>query len=283
MSRPHFDPVTLGSPQFRSATAGAFLVTEARFPGRLNLPRHLHERTVLGVTLGGEFDSVMMGCTYTCRPGTVHTEPAGERHANHFQPGGTRILILQPDPACHELLAPAASLLDRINHFMSGAVTALGRRLAAELRHEDLWTPLAIEGLALELLAESARIRDRPGGGGRPPAWLIRAYERAHDSAPRTLCMADLAMEAGVHPVHLARMFRRYYGVSAGAVARRARLDWARDHLVRSDRSISAIAAEGGFADQSHFTRLFRDAYGCTPAAFRRAQARSRPAPLPPC
>lgn len=276
MSGAQFDPVTLGAPRFVTMDAGGFLVTDAYFPSRLTLAPHVHERAVLGVTLHGEFDSVMMGRTLVCRPGIVHTEPAGERHANHFQPGGSRILIVQPDPECEELLRPAHPLLEQIHAFSCGAAVGLGHRLVGELARRDSWTPLAIEGLALEVLAVTARSGLRSTTPG-PPPWLARVRDRLHDEDGSRLRVTDLAVDAGVHPVHLARVFRRHYGSSIGAYARHTRLECARAELLQTDRPLATIAADAGFTDQSHFTRLFRRAYGIAPASYRRRHRRVRP------
>ena len=70
--------------------------------------------------------------------------------------------------------------------------------------------------------------------------------------------LADLARELAVHPAHLARAFRGQFGTSVGGYVRRLRLDWAAAELERSDTALAAIALAAGFADQSHFTRIFR-------------------------
>jgi AraC family transcriptional regulator len=55
-----------------------------------------------------------------------------------------------------------------------------------------------------------------------------------------------------------------------GSYVRRLRLDWAAGELVRSDRSLAALAVAAGFADQSHFTRFFKRHTGFTPNTYRR-------------
>jgi AraC family transcriptional regulator len=68
----------------------------------------------------------------------------------------------------------------------------------------------------------------------------------------------------------LAREFRACHGMSVGEYGRRVRLSWAATELVSGDRSLAEVAAEAGFADQSHFTRLFKRHVGTTPARYRR-------------
>ena len=87
------------------------------------------------------------------------------------------------------------------------------------------------------------------------------------------LRMRELADDAGVHPVHLARVFRLHEGRTPGSYFQRVRVRAACHQLRMQDYSLAMIAAECGFADQSHFTRVFRKFTGKTPAQFRRMLA----------
>ena len=69
----------------------------------------------------------------------------------------------------------------------------------------------------------------------------------------------------------LARGFRKAYGCSVGAYLRRLRLARAAERLAESEYTLAEIALEAGFADQSHFSNLFRRETGVSPSAFRRS------------
>jgi AraC family transcriptional regulator len=273
------DPVSLGSPRFRTADHGGFLVSDIWFPAGLVLPPHHHDRTVVAVTLGGGWDSVMDGRPRESTPGMLLTEPAGQRHGNHFGTSGARVLIVQPDPVARaDTLRACGTLLAEINHVRAPLPHTLARRLSAEIRYPDATSPLAIEALALELLAAAARVEGRPSGRGRPPLWLRRVidYLQAHILDPPDL--GTLAGIAGVAPSHLVRAFRRHKGVSLSSYSRRLRLDWAAERLAATDAPIAEIALAAGFADQSHFTRVFRRQLGTPPAGFRRSTRLEPPA-----
>lgn len=274
------DPVSLGSPRFRTADHGGFLVSDIWFPPGLELPPHYHDRTVVAVTLSGGWDSVMDGRPRASTPGMLLTEPAGQRHGNHFGRSGARVLIIQPDSVTRaETLRACGRLLTEINHVQAPLPHTLARRLSAEIRHPDATAPLAIEALALELLASAVRIEGRASGRGGPPLWLRRVidYLQAHVLDPPDL--ATLTGIAGVHPAHLLRTFRRYQGLSLPSYARRLRLDWAAERLASTDAPIAEIALAAGFADQSHFTRAFRRQMGAPPARFRYSTRLEPPPP----
>ena len=92
-------------------------------------------------------------------------------------------------------------------------------------------------------------------------------------SFKRPIDLAEVAAACGVHPVHLARVFRQFYGVSPGEYLRGLRLDWAAAQLALASagatHTLASLALQAGFSDQSHFTRAFKRHTGCTPAQYR--------------
>lgn len=133
----------------------------------------------------------------------------------------------------------------------------------------DQAAPLAIEGLLLELLAAGARSSSQVSG--TQPAWLGDVIEmlRSHSGSHWTL--SQLATAVQVHPVTLARAFRRAHACSVGEYVRRLRLERAAQELGETTRPIAEIAMTAGFADQSHFSNVFRRQTGMSPSAFRRS------------
>jgi AraC family transcriptional regulator len=78
-----------------------------------------------------------------------------------------------------------------------------------------------------------------------------------------------LAQSVGVHPVTLARAFRRAFGCTVGEYVRSLRIDRATHQLAQTELSLAEIALEAGFSDQSHFSNLFRRHTGFSPFRFR--------------
>ena len=146
----------------------------------------------------------------------------------------------------------------------------LGTRLYDEFRHTDELSPLAFEGLTLELLAEcsrqAARTRDH-----QPPRWLRRVSDLAQARFRERLALGAIAESVGVHPAHLARVFRRFHGCTLGDYVRKLRVEFACHCLTTSDAPLADIALAAGFSDQSHFSNTFKRHTGVPPAAFRRS------------
>jgi AraC family transcriptional regulator len=264
-----FEPISLGSPRFRTAQAHGFWATEAWFPPGLILEPHLHERAAVAVMLRGSFSVAFGARSLQCPPATLHTEPLGEKHANYIGRRGAHVLVLQPDHDQEEMFALCTPFLGGVQHLQDAAVESLAWRIALELRAPDALTPVAVEGLGLELLAAAARLRE-PSAAAPTPRWLIRAEEllRERFAAPPTV--AEVAREVGVHPSHLARSFRARHHVPLSTFVRRLRLEWTARRLATSDLPLAAVALEAGFADQSHLTRAFKRYAGLPPGRFRR-------------
>lgn len=263
----------MGAQAARTWEFGPFRLTEARFGAGDVLDRHTHDRVTFAVMLSGSFDLEIAGRTLDCPAGTVFTEPVEDAHRNRIGTAGARVMVLQPDPAAFP--APCRRFLDRVNHFRSPALQRLGGRLAHELRNADDLTPLEGQALALEMLAIAARLERSNARGRVPPAWLVRLVERMHDEFRSGLSLDDLAREAGLHPAHVARVFRQWFRTSPGAYMRGLRIEWAANELVAGREPLSALALRAGFADQAHFTRPFRRHWGVPPGRYRAERKRS--------
>ncbi|MEX0894096.1 MAG: AraC family transcriptional regulator, partial [Gemmatimonadota bacterium] len=109
-----------------------------------------------------------------------------------------------------------------------------------------------------------------PVADGGAPGWLRRVREELDDRPTETVRVRDVAVDAGVHPVSLARAFRRHFGVSITTYRKRQRLQRAAHAAAGSAAPLGRIAHASGYADQAHFCREFRRAAGITPSGFRR-------------
>ncbi len=261
-------PIHHGSPRFHELEVGAFRITDVEFGPESRIEPHHHDRPNIGVMLGGSFDLIFNNRGFDCEPGTLFVEPAGETHCNCMGCRGARVLAVQPGPEAIEPGGTLATVLERPSASHGPHAVHLGRRIARECQAGDEFATLMIEGLALELLALAGRTSAREASGGAP-FWLQRVEARLCDTDSRPVRMAELAYEAGVHAARVARVFRARNGRSLGGFLLERRLEWAARELARSQRPLVEIALEAGFADQSHFTRRFREYAGVTPGRFR--------------
>jgi AraC-like DNA-binding protein len=251
----------------RSTAVQGFVLTEGRHPAGSSLPWHAHPGPTLCFVFAGTFTESFRGVTLECAPGTLKVTPAVELHRNRFGRTATEGLLVEADPGRLERLGPAGNVLSERRSVRDAALAMLAWRLRGELRRTDTAASLAIEGLLLEIVAGAARERELRVGH-RTPLWLDAARECLHDPA-WSGTLGDLAAEVGVHSVTLARGFRKVYGCSVGAYLRLVRVTRAAHRIAETDDSLAEIALSAGFADQSHFSNVFRRSTGRSPSAFR--------------
>ena len=263
-------PVTQGSPRFSHVSVKGCGVIHAWFPPDSIIEPHTHEHATFAVMLSGSFDVEFERKTYACAPSCIAVEPGGERHANYIGVQGANVLVLQPAPGEIELWRPFAPLFDQIGFLRHGGIASMAARLVHEIHRPDALSPLAIEGILLDIMVAATRVGAETRRDTMPP-WLYRVQEMLHEEPTASLDATALARTAGVHPAYLSRAFRRFFQCSLGEYARRVRLEWTTERLARSEDSIATIAVEAGFSDQSHLTRCFRRVYHTTPRAYRDA------------
>jgi AraC-like DNA-binding protein len=97
-----------------------------------------------------------------------------------------------------------------------------------------------------------------------------RACERLDADLRGTVSLQQLAVEFGLSVSHFSRAFRISTGLPPHQWLLRQRVNAAKQLMTARDLSLSEIAISAGFANQSHFTRVFSAQVGASPAAWRR-------------
>jgi len=253
----------------RRAGVGGFSFTEGIHPADSFLPWHWHPHPTMCFVLDGAFTESTAGNTVDCEPATVKFMPAGERHCDRFDRGAARGLLVEIDRAQAASLRPYGAVLDQRTHYHGGEVAGLAFRLHRELCRMDEAAPLALEGLMLELVALASRRTGEHASHATAP-WLRTARDVIEAGLGGHLGVTGVALAVGVHPVTLARAFRRVFGCTMGEYVRQRRVERAMEQLRTSQVPLGAIAAANGFADQSHFSNLFRRRVGLSPSQYRR-------------
>jgi AraC family transcriptional regulator len=244
------------------------LLSELRQPVSRSMPRHEHELAYVTIMLQGDYLEGDRGQLDEVRPFTAVFNPAGATHSTIIGPAGASLFTIE---LREENLRHLGIALPRRTTCDRGAGTMLwpGLRLYSAFKTQTAGA-LVIEAHVLELLGAIAGLE---APDKIAPRWFGRVKDRLHEEFRDPLRMGDLAREAGVHPVHLARVFRKMERRTPGEYQQRLQVRAACELLREPEWPLAAIAAECGFADQSHFTRVFRKLAGTSPAQFRRAVA----------
>jgi AraC-like DNA-binding protein/quercetin dioxygenase-like cupin family protein len=243
-----------------------FTLIETAYPAGLSLARHRHAHAYLSFILSGTYKEKYANRESACPAGSLRFLPPEELHENQFD-SAVRTLLVKIDPLAIGRLSTHSPVLSSPGEVTGLASSWLANRLYREFQASDDVAPMAMEGVLLEVLAESARAIGE--GGSHAPLWLRRVREALEDSYLLAPSLAELAAIGEVHPVHLSREFRKHYDTTIGEFIRKRRIEHACQLLAASDTSLSEIALVCGFSDQSHFCAMFKSHTGLTPAKFR--------------
>jgi len=247
---------------------GGLVLGEVKYEPGERIPRHVHAHARFVLVLAGGLTEVRGDETNRYESSTLLFRRADEPHAYQVSRSGATCLIVDVEEGWYARARQHAPVLSGSAAFRGGFVLHLAHRLHGEFRQRDEVSRLAIESIALGMLAEASRRVARPAE--RPtPAWLQQARALVEEHFAEPLPLASVADRVGVHPVHLARTFRRFYRTTFAGYVRHVRIEFARRELAISSSSLSDIAAAAGFCDQSHFSRLFKQYTGVTPAEYR--------------
>ena len=239
------------------------------------LPSHAHQAGFVSLMLEGEYRETAGFRQLGYQPFSCVYHPPGMDHRDEVGKAGVTLLTLEFKPellgGLDSTFAPRhlRSIID-----LSGAQPAwdlmdLYRRITARQGNQLDLESRAV-ALAFSIVRRSARVpRDLQS--------LRRACEYVHAHFGENLTLAQVARAAGIHPVYLGQVFRQEFGETLGEYLNRIRVRAAAESLANSDLPLSTIALDFGFYDQSHFTRIFRQLTGATPAVFRADYASHKP------
>lgn len=250
----------------RAVKTPAFAFAEVEDFVNSRVPSHTHENAHFLFVLRGEYSATVKDKKQICPAATMLYYPAGTTHADHFNTAGGKFLTVSLTSEVNRKLLDEINFLDHSVDFNCAELIWLGKRICREIHLPDCLSPIVLEGMANELVVYAARSMEKPD---KPPAWLKRAYELLNDRCGEEITIAEISAAVGVHPLHLARTFRRFFACSPGEYLRKCRIELASNLLVNTKKTLAEIALVSGFADQSQFTRSFKQHAGITPAKFR--------------
>jgi len=253
------DSITLGARAPGLETARVYLSTCAFEP-------HRHDTYAIGVTTAGVQTFRCRGARRVCLPGQLHVLHPDETHDG--APGtdegfGYRILYIAPElvrdalggrplPFVAQPVQPSTPVTRPIVSFLSDIDEPIDDLTRVEIAAtvadalHSLAAPAARRQAAIDIAAVE----------------LVREFLAAH--AREQTPAAALEAIAGTDRYTIARHFRRAFGTSPDRYRTQRRLALARAAIERGE-PLARVAADAGFADQSHMTRQFKRTYGFTP------------------
>lgn len=192
-------------------------------------------------------------------------------HWDAVVPGGTRDLG-DWRALMHPTLGDAVidSWCGKLRIGNKSAVRDLLERICVEHLHYSESVAVLLSGLMLQTVAELLR-GSNAGVSLRPVHWerMQSALGSIRNNLLTPICVEKCATDAGFSASHFRKVFREVHGLSARSARRNAVMQKARELLVYTDLTISAISDRLGFSTVHNFSRAFRSIAGTSPRQYR--------------
>lgn len=137
-------------------------------------------------------------------------------------------------------------------------------KIYKELLANDEFSDYSIEMLLLSLL------NDKVVETNTYPKWLEKVLELLNDNWNEEISLDNLSAIAGVHPKTISKYFPKYLACTLGEYRRRLKVEKSISLIKTSNLSLTEIAYQCDFFDQSHFTKTFKELTGFLPKHFQK-------------
>jgi AraC family transcriptional regulator len=256
----------------RQINIEGLLLTLSQYVPNQAQPRHVHANPTLYVLVAGDKREQSRRADFEQRPLVGVFHPTSEPHASLVGPRGSFGVNLEfnGDWLERQELRERDLRAYRVLDFVWTRLAALQLLLLSAQSSDH--AAAGLETVALEMLAFVVQ-SEFPCERLTYPRWLRRAEEFIHDGFRAPMRLRTVARDAGVHPVHLARVFRRRHCCSVTEYIGALRLAEAGQLILGQSSSISQAAHSAGFADHAHLCRCFSRRFGFSPTALRSASA----------
>lgn len=244
-------------------------------------PPHAHDTHCLAVITGGALAVDVQGQRRICRRGDIVVIDADVVHAGSAADEGRwkmRAEHVQPAALadyCERLGIRRQERFELKSPFLVDAELS-GHLYGVNWCSEKDDDPFKrSEVLACAIVGLYARHARHPHAlpAVRQESTLVRAVkDRLREDLHARITLPTLAAEFGVTPFVLLRAFVRQAGLSPHAFQQQERVRTAVP-MLRAGKPIAEVGARTGFADQSHFTRVFKQQTGVTPKVYQAAFA----------
>lgn len=254
------------APAYKTYKSGDFLVgvTEYKSPIETGI-WHSHENPLISYVIYGSNLENRKGKVIERTSGCVNFYHSHESHQNIYKEFPSKHISIEVESRFLDKFNLTEGELDlsiqKCNLFTFSFIQILKEVLMADDQSYS-----SIEILFLALLKNSSNIKNEK----KFPIWVATVREILNDRWNENISLEELSKEANVHPVTISKHFYRYFSCTFGEYMRRLKTKKAIAFIHAGNTSLTEIAFDCGFSDQSHFIRIFKSLTGFLPKDYRK-------------
>lgn len=245
------------------STAGLLASITAYDGDNFNNALHYHDNAHFSFAIEG-------GCVekkkepYEITPGHITYYSAGEQHQVLKVPKPTKRVNLEIENGFFEQFGITdCAARQAVTHNPDAKFLMV--KIYHELLTNDLLSEVSIQMLLLQLVAQQKHSRYMAA-----PAWVGTVREFLHANSDDTVTLGTLSAISELHPVTISKQFPKYFSCTVGEYKRKLKIEKALSLVKSNPVSLTDVAYECGFFDQSHFIRTFKSLTGILPAHYQK-------------
>jgi AraC family transcriptional regulator len=224
---------------------------------------HYHENPHICFLLEGEDIESRNNLSYRRKTGDIYFYYAGEMHASISRTGISKNTNIEFGESFLGKYEVSESHIDRaVKDNLDAKFLIL--KIQQEMLIGDSCSRLTIQTLLLNLIHDA-----NPSYNQSTPKWVQLLADLLNEKWNQQITLQELSTATEMHPVTISKHFRKYFSCTLGEYLRKLKIDKSIPLIKNTRMSLTEIALHCGFADQSHFTRNFKQITGFLPREFR--------------
>lgn len=229
---------------------------------------HYHENAYFTFILDGKVLEGNKKEVYQCTAGSLLFHNWEDAHYNIKPAGFTRGFHIELEHNWFSKFEIDPNVMQGSISLSDPAVKILMYNLFKETKLDERTRSLAVDSLLVEIFNRMGAIK--PDGSKKTPVWVSKIRGILQDLPSEDWTLYGLSQTLGIHPVHLSRDFTKYFHCNLSEYIRSIKIQRSLSLLPDLKHSLTDIAFECGFADQSHFIRSFKALNSINPARYRK-------------
>ena len=236
-------------------------IERVKVPGSFELKNHSHSNFHLCVVLEGSFEEITNSEVVECKKQTVRISKPSAEHEIYFGSDGGECIIIQLNERFANVNNPWFHFNeDSFYNFYSSYISDFFIN-----KNINGISPSTLEIVLRKFLASCLSNNNEL----REPDWLKEVKYFIDSNPSFSFDSSEIAEKVGIHRVHLSRTFSKLMGCTLQEYIILKKLETAHSFLNESDLNISSVAYEAGFADHSHFNKIFRKYFNTNPQSYK--------------
>lgn len=256
------------APEYSHFDANGLVIGNTRYANYTKTGTwHRHKNPLISYVLNGGNIENRKGKSFERVSGCINFYGAHEPHQNIYKAFPSRHISIEIEDEF--LLKNELDIVDISHSFQTQKIEAFQFiKIFKETSIDDDQSKGTIEMLFLELVKKAKFHYSRSDSS--TPIWVDTIRTILNDKWNQKVTLEELANETGVHPITISKNFRKYFSYTLGEYCRVLRIKKALALLSSGNLSLSEVAYTCGFADQSHFIKVFKAQTGFIPKEYRK-------------